>query len=94
MPLMTAIVKITYLPAKFLEENRVAQMAYKARIQVDADITVFDPKTVKDNSTMNQGALPATDIPYVAVNGTLVIKDSKVLKGVYPGKAIRLPVMG
>jgi len=95
MPLMTAISKMTYLPARFLEENGVAQMAYKGRLQVgaDADITIFDPKTVRDNSTMKQGGLPATGIPYVVVNGTIVVKDSKVLKGIYPGKAIRLPVM-
>lgn len=94
MPLMTAISKMSYLPAKFLEENGVAQMAYKGRIQVgaDADLTIFDPKTVKDNSTMKQGALPASGIPYVIVNGTIVVKDSKVLNGIYPGKAVRLPV--
>lgn len=33
--------------------------------------------------------LPSTGIPYVLVNGTVVVKDSKVLKGVYPGKAIK-----
>ncbi len=93
MPLMTAISKMSYLPAKFLEENGVAQMARKGRVQVgaDADLTIFDPKTVRDNSTINQGGLPATGIPYVIVNGTVVVKDSKVLKGVYPGQAIRLP---
>ena len=31
-------------------------------------------------------------IPYVIVNGTIVVKDSKVLKDVYPGQAIRFPV--
>ncbi|MGB5747182.1 MAG: amidohydrolase family protein [Desulfobacterales bacterium] len=95
MPLMTAIGKMSYLPARFLEENGVAQMAYKGRIQVgaDADITIFDPKTVRDNSTTKQAGLPSTGIPYVIVNGAVVVKDSKVLKGVYPGQAIRLPVM-
>lgn len=94
MPLMTAIAKMTYLPARFLQENGVAQMAYKGRIQVgsDADITIFDPETVRDNSTIKQGGLPATGIPYVVINGTIVVKDSKVLKGVFPGKAIRLPI--
>jgi hypothetical protein len=28
----------------------------------------------------------------VIVNGTVVVKDNKVLKGVYPGKPIRLPI--
>ncbi len=91
MPLMTAIAKMSYLPAKFLEENGVEQMAQKGRIQegADADIVIFDPITVTDNSTMKQGAMPATGIPYVLVNGTVVVKDSKVLKDVYPGKPIR-----
>jgi N-acyl-D-aspartate/D-glutamate deacylase len=80
--------------AQFLENNGVAQMAQKGRIQVgaDADITVFDPAEVKDNSTMKDGGLPSTGIPYVVVNGTVVVKDSKVLKGVYPGQPIRRPV--
>lgn len=34
----------------------------------------------------------SSGIPYVVVNGTIVVKDSKVLKAVFPGKAIRLPV--
>jgi N-acyl-D-aspartate/D-glutamate deacylase len=68
-------------------------MANKGRIKVgaDADITVFDPDTVKDNSVLEQGknSLPPTGIPYVVVNGTIVVKDSKVLKDVYPGQPIR-----
>jgi len=72
----------------------VPQMAHKGRVQVgaDADITIFDPDTVTDNATMKDGGLPSTGIPYVVVNGTIVVKDSKVLKGVFPGKPIRLPV--
>ena len=93
LPLMSAISKMSYQYAKFLEDNGCAQMANKGRIKVgaDADITVFDPDTVQDNSTLDQGknALPTTGIPYVVVNGTIVVKDSKVLKGVYPGQAIR-----
>lgn len=69
-------------------------MKIKGRLQqgMDADIIVFDPETVTDNSTMANGALPSTGIPYVVVNGTIVVKDSKVLKGVYPGQPIRLPL--
>ena len=94
MSLSDAIGKMSYLVAKFLEENGVEQMKYKGRLQegMDADITVFNPETVKDNGTPAQGALPSTGIPYVVVNGTIVVKDSKVLKDVFPGKPIRLPV--
>jgi N-acyl-D-aspartate/D-glutamate deacylase len=94
MPLMLAISKMSYMQAKFLQDNGVPQMAHKGRIQVgaDADITIFDPATVKDNSTPQAGGLPSTGIPYVVVNGTVVVKDSKVQKGVFPGKPIRLPV--
>ncbi len=94
MPLMLAISKMSYMPAKFMEDNGVPQMAHKGRIQVgaDADITIFDAATIKDNSTPAKGGLPSTGIPYVVVNGTIVVKDSKVLKDVFPGKPIRLPV--
>ena len=93
LPLMTAIGKMSYQYADFLEKNGVAQMADKGRIKVgaDADIAIFDPKTVRDNSSLEKGksALPTTGIPYVVVNGTVVVKDSEVQKGVYPGQPIR-----
>jgi len=91
MPLMLAISKMTYMPAKFMQDNHVPQMAHKGRLQVgaDADITVFNPDTVKQVATPANGGLPSTGIPYVVVNGTVIVKDSKVLKGVYPGQPIR-----
>ncbi len=96
MPLMTAISKMSFLYADFLANNGVPQMAKKGRLQVgaDADITIFDPETVRDNSSLERGknALPTTGIPFVIVNGAVVVRDSKVLEGVYPGQPIRLPV--
>jgi N-acyl-D-aspartate/D-glutamate deacylase len=97
LTLMQAISKMSYQYAKFLEDNGVPQMAFKGRMQVgaDADITILDPETVTDNSSLEAGknSLPSTRIPYVIVNGTIVVKDSKVLKGVYPGRPIRNPIM-
>jgi N-acyl-D-aspartate/D-glutamate deacylase len=95
MPLMLAISKISYMPAKYLEENGVEAAQKKGRLQVgaDADVTIFDAETVTDNSTMTAGGLASTGIPYVIVNGTVVVKDSKVKKGVFPGKPVRRPII-
>ncbi|SFS91041.1 N-acyl-D-glutamate deacylase [Zhouia amylolytica] len=93
--LMEAIAKMSYLQAKWLEST-VPQFKTRGRVQEEAtaDITIFDPKTVQDNATAEEGknTLPSTGIPYVIVNGNIVVKDSKVLKDVYPGQAIRNPV--
>lgn len=95
MPLMTAVAKTSYLIAKFLEECGIHQMASKGRIQIgaDADITVFDAKTITDNSTRSQGALPSSGISTVIVNGTPVLRNGKLLEGVYPGRPIRRPYL-
>jgi len=94
MPLMTAVAKSSYLLCKFMEECGVPQMASKGRIQLgaDADITVFDPETITDKATRENGALASSGIPHVIVNGVPVVKDSKIVEGVYPGKPIRRPV--
>ncbi len=94
--LMEAVAKLSYYQAKFVEDT-VPQMRERGRIQpgMVADITIFNPDTVTDNSDypVGKGALPSTGIPYVIVNGTIVVKDSKVLKGVYPGQPIRNAVL-
>ncbi|MBQ4891596.1 amidohydrolase family protein [Shewanella sp. MMG014] len=91
MPLMTAISKMSYKPAKYLQENGVHAMENKGRIQVnkDADITIFDPATVTDNATLTDAGLPTTGIPYVLINGTVIVNDSVVLKDIYPGQPVR-----
>jgi hypothetical protein len=93
MPLMLAVSKMTYMVADFMAKNGAEQLSQKGRIKVgaDADITIFDPKTVKQNATTANGGLPSSGIPFVVVNGTIVVQDSKVLKDVYPGQAIRAP---
>jgi len=90
IPLSLAVSKMTYMIAKYMEDNGVPQMADKGRIQEgkDADITIFDPETVQDNATMKDGGLPSTGIPHVLVNGTFVVKDSETVDDVFPGKPI------
>ena len=94
IPLLQIIAASSYNPAKYLGATGLKAMQERGRLQkgMVADITIIDPKTVRDNSTYAQGTLPTTGIPYVIVNGTIVVKDSEVLKGVNPGQAIRFPV--
>ena len=58
-----------------------------------ADIVVFDPVNVKENATYKFGTngLPSSGIPYVLVNGVIVVKKSEVLNDVNPGQPIRFP---
>jgi len=44
--------------------------------------------SVKKLSILKQAGLPSTGIPYEIANGTIVLKESKVLKGVYTGQPI------
>ncbi len=93
--LMDAISKMSYEPAAFLEDH-VPQMKQRGRIQegMAADITIFDPETVTDNSTpkIGENSLPSTGIPYVIVNGQVVVDDS-VVQNIPAGVAIRNPVI-
>ena len=70
--LNTAIEKMTLLPARRLE-GIAPMMRFKGRIQLgaDADITVFNPETVKDKATFEDGLAFSEGIEYVIVNGVL-----------------------
>jgi N-acyl-D-amino-acid deacylase len=95
VPLMFTLAQASYWTAKHLGDAGLESMQQRGRVQEGkvADLTLFDPLTVTDNSTYKFGenGLPATGIPYVLVNGTVVVKDSEVLP-VYPGQPIRYPV--
>lgn len=91
IPLMQILAASSYNPAKYLGDTGLEAMKIRGRVQegMVADITILDPETVKDNATYLKGTLPTTGIPYVIVNGTVVVKDSVVLKDVNPGQPIR-----
>lgn len=93
---MFTIAQASYWPAKHLGDTGLESMQERGRLQKGkvADITIFDPKTITDNSgfKVGQHGIPSTGIPYVIVNGTIVVKESKVLADVKPGQEIRFPV--
>ena len=86
---MTAIEKMTLLPAKRLE-NIAPMMRFKGRIQVgaDADITIFNPNTVIDKGTFENGPAFSAGIEYVIVNGMVVLRNGKTVSNVFPGQAL------
>jgi dihydroorotase/N-acyl-D-amino-acid deacylase len=53
-----------------------------------ADITVFDPDAIIDNSTFEQPQQLSSGVSHVFVNGVAVLDDGKVT-GALPGKALR-----
>jgi len=91
IPLMQSLSQLSYNSAKPLGDMGLKAMQERGRMQVGkiADITIFDPEKVADVATYAKGAQPSVGIPYVLVNGTIVVKDSKVLKDVNPGQPLR-----
>jgi hypothetical protein len=91
IPLMQVVAMTSYNSAVPLGKMGLTSMQKRGRLQkgMIADITIFDPEKVTDQATYEKGTLPSVGIPYVVVNGTIVVKDAKVLKGVNPGQPIR-----
>jgi N-acyl-D-amino-acid deacylase len=58
-----------------------------------ADLVVFDPATVRDVATYDDPRRTPAGIPYVMVNGELVI-DGGVRTATLPGRAVRRPSCG
>jgi N-acyl-D-amino-acid deacylase len=72
--LETAVHKMTGMAAQRigLRERGLVQAGYFA------DLAVFDPATVKDESTYPDPHRYPTGIPYVVVNGALVVDDNRL----------------
>ena len=84
LPLETAVMKMTSLPAGFfgLEgRGRIKEGSY-------ADLVLFDPDTVIDQATFMQPHQFPLGIPYVIVNGDVVI-DQGQHSGKLPGRVLK-----
>ena len=84
--LMDGLRKVTILPAGRLE-RAVPAMRNKGRIQIgaDADITVFDPDTIKERATYSEPYHYSHGIHHVLVNGVVVLRDGSLIDDVSPG---------
>ena len=89
MSLMDALAKCTILPARRLD-GRVPMLARKGRLQMDADadITIFDPTTIADASTVERPAEMSKGISWVLVGGSVAKDPTGVKRDSRTGRAI------
>ena len=89
LTLMDAIRKMSFMPSQMLERSTPGG-AKKGRIRVgaDADLDVFDLKTVSDRATYAHPREPSVGMHYVLVGGTLIIDSGKMIPNTFPGKAL------
>ena len=86
LPLEEAIRKMTSLPATRMHLDGRGQV----RPGFYADLVVFDPDTIIDRSTYVNPWQYSAGIPYVTVNGALVVDDGKITDA-RPGRVLRGP---
>ena len=84
LTLAECVAKMTSRPARRLG------LADRGRVAAGcaADLVVFDADRVADRATYADPQQPAAGIPYVMVNGTLVIDDDRHT-GALPGRSVR-----
>ena len=84
-----AVRKMTIMPASRLEQSDPS-MRRKGRLSVDADadIVIFDPKTVIDKATFTEPAVRSEGIEYVIVAGKVVVKKGKLQERIKAGRPI------
>lgn len=87
--LMDALAKCTIIPARRVE-SRVPMVARKGRMQMgaDADVTIFDPASISDTSTVEEPAQMSAGISHVLVLGKVAKDESGVKKDVRGGRPI------
>ena len=93
LTLMTALRKMTLLPAQRLEA-RIPQMRNKGRIRggADADIVVFDAARIIDRATYEEPAVYSEGMRQVIVGGRFVVRDGRVVEGALPGAPVRAAI--
>jgi N-acyl-D-aspartate/D-glutamate deacylase len=86
LTLEQAIYKMTSLPASRLKLEDRGVLAPG----MFADLVAFDPEKVRDVSTFDDPLHYSQGIPYVAVNGALVVDGGKITSA-RPGRVLRGP---
>jgi len=85
MPMAQAIHKMTGATARWMD---IADRG-EIRPGAFADLVLFDPDTIADNTTKEDTARRPTGIDKVFCNGTLVVQDGEYVTGRKAGRVIR-----
>jgi len=83
LTLENAVRKMTSLPAQYLKMNDRGLLVEEYK----ADVTIFNPETVRDNATYDNAFEYATGIEYVIVNGKVSVDNGK-FNGTLNGKVL------
>ena len=89
LSLHAALAKLSLLQAQWMEQASPA-FKKKGRLQqgMDADIVIFDAKTIAANATYGDPYQKPTGIQHVLVAGRQVVIDGERIEGRYPGRKI------
>ncbi len=95
LDLVTALAKMTIQPARLLE-RRCPALLRKGRLGIgaDADITVFDPATVTDRSTIANPAQESAGIQWVLVEGRVARSPEGFTDAQPAGRGLRSDLGG
>ena len=94
IPLMDVVNNLSYVPAKYFTKlGGLPALDQRGRMQegMIADITIFNPTTVRETAEMKAGKFgsPPIGIPYVIVSGQVLIDNGKANTKIRPGQPIR-----
>ncbi|WP_299425114.1 hypothetical protein [uncultured Shimia sp.] len=97
IPLMEIVNNASYIPAKYFSRVGLKPMQERGRMQegMIADITIFNPDTITETSSMKKGMNGSftKGIPFVLVSGQVIIDGGVAVPDLKPGQQIRYPVI-
>ncbi len=89
LTLMDALRKMSLMPAQRLERSTPSARG-KGRLQegADADVIVFDPRTIADRSTYKAPRETSVGMKFVIVGGVVLIDRGALVADRFPGRAV------
>jgi N-acyl-D-aspartate/D-glutamate deacylase len=80
---------MSLLPARQLERaTPVGKRLGRMQQGKQADIVVFDPRTVDDRATFYAPMQPSTGVRFLLVSGAMVVDSGRIVSASTPGRAL------